>query len=276
MTQLKSTVVRIVLILLMGSSLGIALYAARIDKARTQPDTHAPTVQENTEPLALPTGAIIQVPPYWEVKKLPTTIDYQTHDITSPEGQFSVSEINTAQWLKGPAPDEGYVISHEYRPKALVVLQNIYDHQEITAADRMAFNETAGEFFGYSQNYRSALSYVASTDNSFRGISFYNLLGQDIGVSPIYYVVLYNPATGSIIFANYYLEAETPEVAAVNAKLRAIDWTKTNDNKKLEALDREARNGFKKLVEETARKNLSFGNALDTVDNFLKTATAKQ
>ncbi len=46
--------------------------------------------------------------------------------------------------------------------------------------------------------------------------------------------------------------------------------------KQLETLDKESRDNFKKLVEETDRKNLSFGNALDTVDNFLKTAHAKQ
>ncbi len=169
---MKNTIIRVVLIILIMVSLGLALYASR-DAKQAPLAAEVPSVQENTSALTLPTGATLQSPKDWEIKKLAPAAEYQTYEIVAPEGQFSISELNTIAWLKGPSPEEGYVISHEYRPKALSVLQNIYQHESITADDRKQFEENAGEFLGYSQNYRSALSYIASTDNSYRGISFY-------------------------------------------------------------------------------------------------------
>lgn len=231
--------------------------------------------EPTTVPLALASGATLIVPTEWIVQVFESEDQYQTYEITTPLNEIPLTDIRVDTWLKGPRADEGYVIQNEKRPQALAVLENIYNHGQISIEDKKSFDAIAGEFLGYNEQYRSALTYIANTENTFRGISFYNLIGQDIGVSPVYYVVLYNPESKSILYANYYLEQSTLEVTRVNAKLRAIDWTKNNNQTLAATLDKEAREEFKNIVEHTPRTALSFGAALDELDAFMKTITRK-
>jgi hypothetical protein len=241
-----------------------------------QPVVTIPIVEpipETTAIFTLRAGDTMKPPAEWSVKILSSEQQFQNYVVTTPDNEFPLTEITVSEWLSGPSIEEADVISHEKRPQALKILQNLYDHGQISSTDRTAFLATAGEFLGYSDTYRSALTYITSTDNTFRGISFYNLIGQDVGVSPIYYVVLYNPTSETIVFANYYLAQSTREVTATNSRIRAIDWTKNNNDARLAKLDLEAREQFQKLVEETPRKDLSFGAALDAIDEFMRTTS---
>lgn len=241
-----------------------------------QPIVEIPTpepVPEAAPPLVLRSGDTMKLPMGWSAKALSGEPQFQNYVVTTANNEFPLSEITVREWLNGPSAEETDVIRHEKRPQALNVLQNLYDHGQISSTDRAHFFALAGEFLGYSDTYRSALTYITSADNTFRGISFYNLVGQDIGVSPVYYIALYNPTSETIVFANYYLTQSTPEIAATNAKLRTINWTKNNNDTLLAKLDLEAREQFKKLIEETPRKDLSFGASLDALDGFMQTAS---
>lgn len=230
-------------------------------------------VTETTAAFALRSGNIMKSPVEWSIKALSSETQFQNYLVTTPDNEFPLTEVAVREWLRGPQAGETDVISHEKRPQALKILQNLYDHGQISDADRAAFFNMAGEFLGYSDTYRSGLTYIMSTDNTFRGISFYSLVGKDVGVSPIYYVVLYNPTSETIVFANYYLAQSTAEIAGINSNIRAIDQTKNNHDTLLAKLDLEAREQFKKLVEETQRKDVTFGGTLDALDSFMRTAS---
>lgn len=241
-----------------------------------QPVVKIPIVEpilETTTVFTLRSGDTMKPPAEWSVKILSPEPQFQNYVITTPDNEFPLTEITAQEWLKGPYADENHVISNEKRPQAINVLQNLYDHGQISSTDRTAFLSMAGEFLGYSDIYRSGLTYITSVDNTFRGISFYSLAGQDVGVSPIYYVVLYNPTSKTIVFANYYLAQSTAEIASISSKIRTIDQTKNNNDTLLAKLDLEAREQFKKLVEETPRKDLSFGPSLDALDDFMRTTS---
>ncbi len=268
----------LLLVLVLGGFIALAFSFSKKVLPPAKPVVEIPVTEpliETTTAFSLRSGDTLKLPKDWQIKTLAPETQYQSYDITAPDNEFPLTEVSVDEWLKGPGTDEAYVISHEKRPQALSMLENIYNHGQISADDRKAFEAMAGEFLGYSDKYRSALTYVASSDNTFRGISFYNLIGQDVGVSPVYYVVLYDPTSATIIYANYYLTQSTPEVAATNSKIRAIDWTKNNNDTLLAKLDKEAREQFKKLIEETPRKDLSFGASLDAMDSFMQTAARK-
>lgn len=268
----------LVLVLVLGGFIALAFSFSKKVLPPAEAVVEIPVVEpvvETTTTFTLRSEDTVKLPKDWQIKTLAPETQYQNYNITAPDNEFPLTEVAVNEWLKGPGIDETYVISHDKRPQALSILANIYNHGQINADDRKAFEGMVGEFLGYSDKYRSALTYIASSDNSFRGISFYNLIGQDVGVSPVYYAVLYDPTSATILFANYYLTQSTPEVAATNSKIRAIDWTKNNNDTLLAKLDKEAREQFKKLIEETPRKDLSFGASLDAIDSFMQTAARK-
>ena len=222
--------------------------------------------------IVFASGASIQVPDGWQVHAYTADPQFRNYDLTFPTDQLlGISAINVDEWLAGPNPDEGYVIPHEDRPKALKILMDVFDHEAVTDADRKQFNGMAGEFLGYSQDYRADLTYVSSTENAFRGISFINLQGQDAGVYPVYTVTMYDPSLKTIITSSYKISADAKEVVQSNVAYKKINWNDPKAGPEIQRIDKTAHTQFKKLLETTARKDLSFGKYLDSIDAFFKT-----
>lgn len=251
------------------------------------PTEATPAAQTQTSPaptniLTTSMGTTFPIIEGWTVQQQGTdygadTSESSTYAATVPaiisSGAFYFGETNVAQWLKGPNPDEGYVIAHENRPAVITLLKGIYDHGAFTAEDKTAFEPVAGEFMGYSNKYRAAVTYIETTDKKYRGISFYNLSGQEAGVSPVYIVTMYNSEKGSIISGNLGLDTTVKEVVEVNKGLYGndADFAKMKPAE-IDAADKKAHEDFTKLVETSPRSQLSFGAAIDAIDSFMKAA----
>jgi len=244
---------------------------------QTQQSLTEETQQIITGVLKLESGATMKIPEGWSVKPYVPDPQFSNYDVKIPNEALFLAEYHVPAWLKGPNPDEGYVIPHEERPNALAILKDIYDHQAVTNDVHKQFDQTAGEFLGYGNLYRSAVTYVANNDKSYRGISFYNLQGQDVGVSPAYYIALYNPDKGSILLGVFGIGDEFKEVADANKELQKIDWNGADSGSTQMSdiwdLDRQLHENFKKLVETKARKDLSFGPLLNQIDQFFQSVS---
>lgn len=180
-----------------------------------------------------------------------------------------VSEVNVNEWLKGPTPDEGYVLPLSDRAPAVALLKSIYEDKGLTDKTKLEFSQMSGEFLGYATKYRVAVQYLASNDNSYRGISFFNLQGQDVGVYPVYYVTLYNPEKNIIISATYIIPYNSKELQSAN---KAFAHGVGNlAPEKIGALDMKAKESMTVLLETQSRSKFSFGPTLNTIDTYIKT-----
>lgn len=205
------------------------------------------------------------LPEKWQIISTENNPQFVSYSAFDGNYRFNLTVVKLNEWLKGPNPDEGYVIPNEQRPAALAVLKNIYDHGKITPEDKKLFDKNAGEFLGYVSTGRELLNYFASEDNSFRGISFFNTQGQGPGVSPAYHISLYYPDQGLIVYGYYVMVDDFKELNMINEP-----FVNLKEFSGIVKLDRTAHEQFKKLIEKTPRKDLTFGAVLDTMDKLFK------
>lgn len=230
-------------------------------------------VENNVEnSMALNFGTRLTVPKGWTITLREYGLDSQMaqYEVNTGKTTFALHEIKASAWAKGPwLENQGYS-PVEDRPAVLTAMKQVYENQMLNQAFTTMFDKQAGEFFGYSRNNRVARHYVASVSNHFRGLSFFNLNGQSPMLSPIYHVAVYN-AEADVILAAYYggIEENAPEIAAVNAQI--AKGMQTSDPV-VTQLDKQIRADFNKLVETQPRAELSFGQALDDIDNLIKSA----
>lgn len=207
----------------------------------------------------------VNLPEKWQILSTEDNSQFTNYTIFDEKNTFNIIVVKLDEWLKGPNPEEGYVIPHDQRAEALSVLKNIYDHEKITAEDKKLFVGNSGEFLGYNSNQREVLSYFASADNSFRGISFYNTVGQGPGVYPIYHISLYYPDQGLLITGYYSELYNFKELKLINEP-----FVNLKEFSGIKNLDSTAHEQFKKLVGSTPRQDLSFGEVLNTMDGVFK------
>ncbi len=185
------------------------------------------------------------------------------------QGDLSIpSLIDVTEWLKGPDPADGYVIAHEQRPAAIAVLESIYQHRNITEADKKSFGSVVGEFMGYSSEWRVALRYLESNDGAWRGITFVNLQGQEPGAYPVYYVTLYNSELKMVLSGLYSVSYENSEIKALNDPIIKA-WDQQVGGAVIGQLDQNAKQSIKTKL-ETTRSKVSFSADLDVVDGIVK------
>lgn len=220
--------------------------------------------------MTLNFGTRITVPKGWKVTLLEYGLDPQKaqYIVNTGDQEFGLTEIKASVWSRGPWLENQGNSPMENRPIALTALKQVYENQALTETFNHIFDENAGEFFGYSSNNRVARRYVASANNNFRGLSFFNLNGQSSVLSPNYHVVVYNPVSDVILFAGYGQD-DAPEIAAVNAQI--VKGMQAGDSDVIR-LDKQARADFTKLVETQPRSELSFGKMLDSIDQLVKSA----
>lgn len=277
-----STNKRIVLGLLVGGLvvLAVGYFSYQSGQRRAPESVSAPTekpvenkVENNVEnSMVLNFGTRLMVPNGWTIALREYGLDSQMaqYEVNTGKTTFALHEIKASAWAKGPfLENQGYSPVDD-RPAVLTAMKQVYENQAINQAFTTIFDKQAGEFFGYSRNNRVARHYVASVNNNFRGVSFFNLGGQSPMLSPIYHVVVYN-AEADVILAAYYggIEEKAPEIAAVNAQITKA--MQTSDPVVVQ-LDKQIRADFNKLMETQPRAELSFGQALDDVDNLVKSA----
>ncbi len=216
--------------------------------------------------LSLAPTAAVLVPDGWKVVEEGKDAEGLSYDLTMPDGQTPwLQAIRVQEWLKGPGVNEGYIIDHDNRPAALQVLQDVYANQAITSVDRSLFADRTGEFLGYSRD-RAALTYVENADGSFRGISFYNLRGQDVGTYPVYYVVLYRPESDLIVLGTYDASG-SKEAMQANAWIKDVG---TLSDSQIQQRDETAKRDMRALLERVSPDELSFSDSLKTVNAFFR------
>ena len=211
-------------------------------------------------------GKLLVSDQYGVIGNVPTD-QYRYYNVQFPGGVFTVTDLREEPWLKGPNPDEGYVISHENRPRALAILKDIYDNQKISAKDMKQMDEIGGEFLANGYQSTAGMKYFSSDDNSYRGMTFYNLHGGDVSLMPVYFVVLYNEKLGEIIYGGYALNGDIKEIKTLNAPIEEFFRIQKGS---LGNLPIDAQVAFKKMVEPTLGKDVSFGSNINLVDNFFK------
>lgn len=261
--------------------LGFGVYAGYL-LSRADTPVYAPIVSQPIEEvkpnqvtapgttMTLNFGTRLTVPTGWKVTVNEAGLDRQVvqYTVNTGDSEFNLQEIKASVWAKGQRVD-GYQLEPAERATLLAGMKELYDSQGLSQEFTAAFNEQAGDFFGYSQSNRVARQYLVSSDKEFRGLSFFNLDGQSSVLYPIYYAVLYNPTTDVILVANYGIDVEVAEIAVLNKQIEL--GMQTSDSIVLE-LDKKARADFAKLLKTKTRAELSFGRALEGVDAFLRTA----
>lgn len=236
--------------------------------------TEANSVDSKVKSFALRSGTTLQILADWKIELLKdgaTDPQVAHYEVTFPGGKFYLDEVAVAEWLKGPSEDQGYVLAATERATVLGILKDIYANQMITKAMDMAFDKQAGEFFGYSQTFRVGRNYFSSSDNNYRGLSFYNTYGQAPGVSPIYHVSMYNPTHGTVLAAYFNDLDKSPEVIKVNETVTELmkAWEDAPAGS-VEKADLAAHESFEKIIESKTRAELSFGSTLNSLDELLK------
>ncbi|OGL67293.1 hypothetical protein A2856_01220 [Candidatus Uhrbacteria bacterium RIFCSPHIGHO2_01_FULL_63_20] len=231
-----------------------------------------PPAQTGPDTLQFSPAVTAKIPAGWTVQAYVPVPQYTNYDVTTSVSQnVGLGAIHVSEWLKGPSPDEGYVIAHEDRPAALEVLKGAYEHKAVTAADRANFEAGVGEFLGYSQ-VRASLQYFASADGTFRGISFYNLQGQAAGAYPVYHVSLYDPTSDMIVYGWYGVPASAKEVVGINAWLEDMNGL---SSKEIQTRDEQGKVKVKALLESTPKSKLSFFAGLNLFDEFFRSISRK-
>ncbi len=227
-------------------------------------------VQSNAPTFQLVSGATVNVPFDWNAEMTVADAQFTNYEFVFSGGNVRVAEVNVSNWLKGPRPEEGYVIPHVDRTAAFMLLKNIYDHKAFTAADAEAFKKQAGEFLGYSASYRTKPTYFESSDKTYRGIAFFNLSGQSPLLSPLYYISLYNAENNTIVWATYELPPDSPELIKANAWFKSVrDWEAIGQTEATKRT-RQVHEDFKTFLETSPRHEWSFGDSVNNVDEILR------
>lgn len=259
----------------------------QLGQRQVQPSATAPTEKLTEKPVEKPAekpvensaennmvlnfGTRLTVPKGWTITLREYGLDSQMaqYEVNTGKTTFALHEIKASVWVKGPWLENQGLSPTEDRPALLTAMKQVYENQAISPAFTNIFDKQAGDFFGYSQNNRVARQYVASVNNQFRGLSFFNLNGQSPILSPIYYVAVYNAEADVILAAHHGIEESAPEIATVNAQI--TKGMQTSDPV-VAQLDKQARVDFTKLVTVQSRAELSFGQALNDVDGLIKSA----
>lgn len=193
-----------------------------------------------------------------------TDSDYYYINKDAKGGSGSISEFNLTEWIKGPSPDAGYVLSKEKRVVALDLMKEIYQNQKITPETAKKFEGLGVEFFPYMTEDMAGLQYIASNDNKSRGFSVIGTRGQDIGLATMYTVSLYNLDKNIIVSFRYPLDtANTPQAKLLQDKL---DVAIKVSNEEAEKVNTEIHQEFIELMSSISREDLGFGSTMNQVD----------
>ncbi len=238
--------------------------------------TSTPKPALETKEFTLRSGTVITVPNTWKItlSDVGNNVQRDSYTVNSGTEEIFLSEYNVSEWLKGPDPDEGYVIDAKERAEVVRILKNAYSDEQLSMVLKADFKKSGGEFFGYSTTMRVGPYYVASTNNVWRGLAFYNTYGQAPGVFPIYHLNLFNPDKNSILAVAVNLETK-PEIEQINKPVFTAleNWEqKINNPPDIKTIDEKAHQEFKNLIEKTERNKLSFGGLLNQIDAVLKSA----
>ncbi|OQB05848.1 MAG: hypothetical protein BWY19_00732 [bacterium ADurb.Bin212] len=214
--------------------------------------------------LKFTSGETLKYPADWEVNK--------SNYIYSGSESYAINEgskgnsgnyylYDMKEWLKGPGPDEGYVMQKEDRAKAYQTMLEIYADKKLSAKSRMDLNDYSLEFFSYRSDGRADVKYIQSLDGKSRGFTMINTGGQDAGLALNYIASLYNKDSDKLIQISLPISHDFSEIKTL--ALRYGDYNM--DSNELIRIDSEAHQDFVDMM-MAERSELSFGNFLNTID----------
>jgi len=170
---------------------------------------------------------------------------------------------NLTKW-SNYSSNEPYTMPSAERKQALTLMKEIYSNQKLAPELINRLSKFSIEFFPYNGSSAISWKYIASTDNKSRGFSCINTSGQDVGIYPTYYVVLFNQDENAVVNIDYSMSSFTKETKALNDQLNN---TALNQQ---EIVNTRIHAEFKTLIESKTRSQLSFGELMDTIDLAMK------
>jgi len=236
------------------------------DKSATENSSSVDTSHWKT--LTFDSGESIKYPSSWAVKKSDiNTSEYINYSIneSAKGGSGSIFLYNLDEWLKGPGPDDGYVLDTATRQKAYETLSSIYQDRKLSAANRVKLNDYNLEFFTYSNYYRAFVNYRESNDGKWRGFTMVNSSGQDIGLSSDYVISLFNLTSKKVINIYMPLTDEFSEIKDLQSKFGNY----TVESNELERINTEVHQDFVELMQADPSE-LSFYSFMQEIDAAAK------
>lgn len=214
--------------------------------------------------LKFTSGETLQYPAEWDVIKSDAAYSGSENFSINEgskgnSGNFSLYDMN--EWLKGPGPDDGYVMQKEERAKAYRTMLEIYADKKLSAISRMDLNDYSLEFFSYRSEGRAGVKYIQSLDGKSRGFTMINTGGQDVGLALNYIVALYNKDSDKVIQISLPISHDFSEIKTL--ALRYGDYNM--DSNELVRIDSEVRQDFIDMM-MVDRRELSFGSFLNEID----------
>lgn len=214
--------------------------------------------------LTFSSGETLKYPAEWEVNK--------SNYVYSGSESYAINEgskgnsgnfylYDMKEWIKGPGPDDGYVMQKEERAKAYQTMLEIYADKKLSAKSRMDLNDYSLEFFSYRSDDRADVKYIQSLDGKSSGFTMINTGGQDVGLALNYIVALYNKDADKLIQISLPISHDFAEIKTL--ALRYGDYSM--DSNELIRIDSEARQDFIDMM-MADRNELSFANFLNQID----------
>ena len=221
--------------------------------------------------LMLASGEI-KHPKLWGLNESESSVNGQSnYYANNDDGQstyYAISQFDMKEWLKGPNPDDGYVLQNADRKKAYQTMLNIFNEQKLSPETRMELNDYGVEFFTYSTADRSSVNYIESYDGKSRGFTMMNGYGQDIGLASSYVVSVYNKENNIVTSVTGYVSEDFSELKSLNKAYG--DYSQEGDE--LVRIDRDVHQDFMQLM-QSDRDDLSFGDFLNELDAVAKSVT---
>lgn len=204
--------------------------------------------------IKYPSGLAIPADPFNRYPK--QFIGYTINKVNTVPG--GINEYNVNEWLKGPNPGEGYVLSATDRATLLADMKQIYTSQQLTSEMKQKLGALSGEFLTYSPSDRIYVGYIESKDGKARGLAMINTHGQDTGLTTDYTVSLYNQEQNAVFSIEYPLTGkEIDDLTTQYGDYKAANITQ---------IDQNVHTAFTNLMKNTSRAQLSFGSQMGKID----------
>ncbi len=223
------------------------------------------------ETLKFEDGASIKYPSDWGI----TVPEYSfegiqyfviNEDDKGNSGRISMYDLD--EWLKGPNPDDIYVMQKDEREVVYQSISNIYSDRKLSPESRVELNDYNFEFFTYHTQDRTDVNYIESNDGDSRGFTMINAYGQDVSLATSYNVSLFNKNENTLLHLSVPLTTNYSEIDELVDQYG--DYSQDGDE--LTRIDGSVHQDFVQLMMSN-REDLSFGSYLDQIDTIAESVT---
>jgi len=225
----------------------------------------------NWKTLEFDAGASIKYPSDWEITDPNYSIEgveiYMINE-DNKGGSGGVYLYDLDEWIKGPNPEDGYVMQKNKREAAYQTMLNIYSDRKLSPESRIELNDYGLEFFTYSMYDRADVKYIESDDGNSRGFTMINSYGQDVGLAADYVTSLFNQTENTVLKITMPISSDYSEISELIKQYG--DYSQNADE--LTEIDRSVHQDFIQLM-LSDRADLTFSNYLDQIDTIAESVT---